>query len=257
MPILPMSCSSAPRRSTSISLSETCICRPIATEIALTRSEWPAVYGIPRVERGGQRADGADDGGVRLGPGRRQRLRQAVEGGDERGDLAARRPRRRQPRRHLEVGHLRHLARQPIDRRADRPCQAEARQQAQPEAGDDDPDQLRQRRLGQAAHLLRHRIDRVERRRPDLPNLPVGEHLAVDLEQARARAGPSPTAARKAGSRGVSALSKTRPSMTMATPEWARCARRSRWRWSSAVPTTRWPMRPPRTRIGAAVTANG
>ena len=26
--------------------------------------------------------------------------------------------------------------------------------------------------------------------------------------------------------------------MTMATPEWARCARRSRWRWSSAVPTT-------------------
>ena len=43
MPIFPMSCSSAPRRSTSISLSETCICRPMATEMALTRSEWPAV----------------------------------------------------------------------------------------------------------------------------------------------------------------------------------------------------------------------
>ena len=69
----------------------------MATDSTLTRSEWPAVYGIARVERGRERADraGVRRLGLRFGLG--DRRHQRVERFGERVELAARAG-RRQPR---------------------------------------------------------------------------------------------------------------------------------------------------------------
>ena len=89
IPILPMSCRSAPSRSVSRS-SSAAHCVPTATEIALTRSEWPAVYGIARVERERQRANRADVGAACLRLGRGHRRHQRVERVGQRVDFEAR-----------------------------------------------------------------------------------------------------------------------------------------------------------------------
>ena len=79
MPILPMSCSSAPSRSTSSCSAGSRICRADRDRDGADALRMAGRVGIPRVERQRQRADGADVGALRLRLGGRHARHHRVE----------------------------------------------------------------------------------------------------------------------------------------------------------------------------------
>ena len=129
----------------------------MTTDVWLTRSEWPAVYGIARVERRGERADGAEIGGARLGFGRGQAAHQLVEARRQRVELAALAGRFHRAAEVARRGHRGDGVRHAVDRIGQRARQPQAGKRREHER----PQRNRAERQQRAARgAARHGVDR-------------------------------------------------------------------------------------------------